>query len=100
MEARAMLAAGNGGAIVNVGSVNSFLGFATGSAHCTSKHGLIGLTTCVSARLASKGILVNLVCPGIVGTPMQKSPGSSASCARTTPATSPARRSRRTAGSP
>jgi NAD(P)-dependent dehydrogenase (short-subunit alcohol dehydrogenase family) len=71
-EARAMLAAGNGGAIVNVGSVNSFLGFPTGSAYCTSKHGLIGLTTSVSAELASKGIRVNLVCPGIVDTPMHR----------------------------
>ena len=71
-EARAMLAAGHGGAIVNVGSVNSFLGFATGSAYCTSKHGLIGLTTSVSAELASKGIRVNLVCPGIVDTPMHR----------------------------
>jgi NAD(P)-dependent dehydrogenase (short-subunit alcohol dehydrogenase family) len=71
-EARAMLAAGNGGSIVNVGSVNSFLGFPTGSAYCTSKHGLIGLTTSVSAELASKGIRVNLVCPGIVDTPMHR----------------------------
>ena len=69
-QARAMLAAGNGGAIINVGSVNSFLGFATGAAYCTSKHGLIGLTTSVSAELASQGIRVNLVCPGIVDTPM------------------------------
>lgn len=71
-QARAMLAAGNGGAIVNVGSVNSFLGFPTGAAYCTSKHGLIGLTTSVSAELASQGIRVNLVCPGIVDTPMHQ----------------------------
>jgi NAD(P)-dependent dehydrogenase (short-subunit alcohol dehydrogenase family) len=71
-QARAMLAAGNGGAIVNVGSVNSFLGFATGAAYCTSKHGLIGLTTSVSAELASQGIRVNLLCPGIVDTPMHQ----------------------------
>ena len=71
-EAKAMLAAGNGGAIVNVGSVNSFLGFPTGSAYVTSKHGLIGLTTSVSAELASSGIRVNLVCPGIVDTPMHR----------------------------
>src|SRR6056297_1824 len=69
-EARAMLAGGHRGAIVNVGSVNSFLGFPTGAAYCTSKHGLIGLTTSVSAELASQGIRVNLVCPGIVDTPM------------------------------
>ena len=36
-EARAMLAGGRHGAIVNVGSVNSFLGFPTGSAYVTFK---------------------------------------------------------------
>jgi NAD(P)-dependent dehydrogenase (short-subunit alcohol dehydrogenase family) len=69
-EAAAMLEAGNGGAIVNVGSVNSFLGFPSGSAYVASKHGLIGLTTSVSAELASQGIRVNAVCPGIIDTPM------------------------------
>jgi NAD(P)-dependent dehydrogenase (short-subunit alcohol dehydrogenase family) len=69
-EARAMLASGHGGAIVNVGSVNSFLGFPTGSAYVASKHGQVGLTTSVSAELAPHGIRVNLVCPGFVDTPM------------------------------
>jgi NAD(P)-dependent dehydrogenase (short-subunit alcohol dehydrogenase family) len=69
-EARAMLTCGNGGAIVNIGSINSFLGYPNGSAYVTSKHGLIGLTTSVSAELAPKGIRVNLVCPGIIDTPM------------------------------
>jgi NAD(P)-dependent dehydrogenase (short-subunit alcohol dehydrogenase family) len=35
-EARAVLDGGHGGAIVNIGSVNSFLGFQTGSAYVTS----------------------------------------------------------------
>jgi NAD(P)-dependent dehydrogenase (short-subunit alcohol dehydrogenase family) len=69
-EAAAMLDAAGGGAIVNVGSVNSFLGFPSGSAYVASKHGLIGLTTSVSAELASQGIRVNAVCPGIIDTPM------------------------------
>ncbi|HVP00033.1 MAG TPA: glucose 1-dehydrogenase [Bryobacteraceae bacterium] len=69
-EARAMLAGGRGGAIVNVGSVNSFLGFATGSAYVSSKHALIGLTSSVSAELGPLGIRVNLVCPGFIDTPM------------------------------
>lgn len=71
-EARAMLAGGRGGAIVNVGSINSFLGFATGLAYAASKHGQVGLTTSVSAELAQKGIRVNLVCPGLIETPMHR----------------------------
>ncbi len=69
-EAKAMLAGGHGGAIVNIGSVNSFLGFPTGSAYVASKHGQVGLTTSVSAELAPEGIRVNIVCPGIIDTPM------------------------------
>jgi NAD(P)-dependent dehydrogenase (short-subunit alcohol dehydrogenase family) len=71
-EAIAMLAGGHGGAIVNIGSVNSFLGFPTGSAYVASKHGQIGLTTSVSAELAPQGIRVHLVCPGIIDTPMHR----------------------------
>ena len=69
-QAKAMLAGGNAGSIVNVGSVNSFLGFAGGSAYATSKHGMVGMTSSVSAELASEGIRVNIVCPGFVVTPM------------------------------
>ena len=69
-EARAMLAAGNGGAIVNVGSVNSFLGCPGAAAYCVSKAGQIALTSSASAELASQGIRVNLVCPGVTDTPL------------------------------
>ena len=71
-EAIAMLEGGHGGAIVNVGSVNSFLGFGGGSAYAASKHGQVGLTTSVSAELAPQGIRVNIVCPGIIETPMHQ----------------------------
>ena len=71
-EARSMLEAGNGGAIVNVGSVNSFLGFPGGAAYVASKHAQVGLTTSVSAELAPQGIRVNIVCPGIIDTPMHQ----------------------------
>lgn len=69
-QAKAMIKGGHSGAIVNLGSVNSFLGFPSGAAYVTSKHGLVGLTTSVSAELAPQGIRVNLLCPGITKTPM------------------------------
>ena len=71
-EARSMLAAGNGGAIINVGSVNSFLGCAAFAHYCASKSAQIGLTTSASAELAPQGIRVNLICPGIIDTPLHR----------------------------
>ena len=71
-QAKAMIKAGNGGSIVNIGSVNSFLGFPSGSAYVTSKHGLIGLTSSASAELAPQGIRVNLLCPGVTVTEMHQ----------------------------
>lgn len=69
-QARAMLAADNGGAIVNVGSVNTFLGCPGAAAYCVSKAGQLALTTSASAELAEQGIRVNLVCPGVTDTPL------------------------------
>jgi len=69
-QARAMLAAGNGGSIINVGSVNTFLGCPGAAAYCASKAGQLALTTCASAELAAQGIRVNLMCPGVTDTPM------------------------------
>ena len=66
-EARAILAGRHGGAIVHVGSINSFRGFPTGSACVSSKHALIGLTSSASAELAPQGIRVNIACPGFIG---------------------------------
>ena len=71
-EARAMLAGGRRGAIVNVGSVNSFLGTSRRAPYVSSKHALIGLTTSASAELAPRGIRVNIVCPGFIDTPMHR----------------------------
>jgi NAD(P)-dependent dehydrogenase (short-subunit alcohol dehydrogenase family) len=69
-QARAMLAAGHGGAIINVGSVNTFLGCPGAAAYCASKAGQLALTTSASAELAAQGIRVNLVCPGVTDTPL------------------------------
>lgn len=68
----AMIATGNGGAIVNVGSVNSFVGFGGGTAYATSKSAQIGLNSSAAADLAPHGIRVNLLCPGFVKTDMHE----------------------------
>lgn len=60
-----------GGSIVNVGSVNSFIGAPMATAYVTSKHALLGLSRSAAVELASENIRVNIVCPGLVQTEMQ-----------------------------
>ena len=60
----------SGGAIVLVGSVQSFTGVSNSIAYVTSKHGLLGMTRAMALDYAQKGIRVNCVCPGAIDTPM------------------------------
>jgi len=60
----------DGGSIVNVSSVAGLLGIGNRPAYTASKHGIIGLTRCFAKDLASRRIRVNVVCPGLIRTPM------------------------------
>lgn len=66
--ARAMIAQGGGGRIVNIASQAAKSGFAFATAYTASKHGLVGLTRAAAAELAPHGITVNAVCPNHVTT--------------------------------
>lgn len=70
-----LLRATGGGAIVTVSSVLGLVGgdedFAT-HAYAASKAGLIGLTRAMAATYAKDGIRCNVVCPGLIETPMSR----------------------------
>lgn len=66
--ARAMIAGGRGGRIVNIASQAGKSGFAFATAYTASKHGLIGLTRASALELAPHGITVNAICPNHVTT--------------------------------
>jgi 3-oxoacyl-[acyl-carrier protein] reductase len=69
--ARAMIARGRGGAIVNMASTNAFEG-ERGYAHYDSSKGAIAmLTRTMAAELGPHAIRVNALCPGKIATPLQ-----------------------------
>ena len=71
--ARAMIAAGSGGRIVNIASMAGKQGRVPFLAdYVASKFGVVGLTQAMAFELAPHGITVNSVCPGFVATPMQE----------------------------
>ena len=62
--ARHMIAAGRGGRIVNITSINAESVLPRGAAYTASKHGLLGLTKALALELAPHAITVNAVAPG------------------------------------
>ncbi|TKA89585.1 3-oxoacyl-ACP reductase FabG [Guyparkeria sp. SB14A] len=65
------------GRVINIASVSGLIGNRGQSNYAAAKAGLIGATRALSREVASRGVLVNAVAPGLIETPM--SDGSAAS---------------------
>lgn len=68
--ARAMIASGRRGAIVNIASLNSRVPMFFGAAYCAAKAGVVALGQTGALELAEHGIRVSTVSPGLTATPL------------------------------
>jgi len=74
--ARQMVKQGDGGAIINVSSVNASLALDSQMAYTTSKGGIQQLTKVQAIALAPHGIKVNAMAPGPIETELMRRVGS------------------------
>jgi NAD(P)-dependent dehydrogenase (short-subunit alcohol dehydrogenase family) len=68
--ARSMIAAGRGGAIINLGSIQAGMVLPGRTHYAPTKRAIEALTRNTAAELAPHGIRVNCVHPGVIDTPM------------------------------
>lgn len=66
--ARAMIAQGEGGRIINISSIASKKAILRYGAYCTSKFAIRGFTKVLALELAPHDITVNAICPSLVAT--------------------------------
>lgn len=70
MVANEMIKQGGGGSIVNISSCSAYTSSTSRGEYCISKAGVSMITKLFADRLATEGILVNEICPGIIATGM------------------------------
>jgi NAD(P)-dependent dehydrogenase (short-subunit alcohol dehydrogenase family) len=70
--AKAMIAAGQGGRIINISSTSGYYGRERAIAYTAAKGGVVNLTRSMAVQLAPHGIRVNSVVPNKIGSPVGK----------------------------
>ena len=70
MVANEMVRQKKGGSIVNISSCSAYTSSVSRGEYCISKAGVSMITKLFADRLASEGIIVNEICPGIIETDM------------------------------
>lgn len=68
--ARVLLAQGEGGSLLNTGSVAGLSGGCGPVAYTACKAAVVNMTRAVAVQLARKNIRVNTICPGGINTPL------------------------------
>ncbi|MDW3177999.1 MAG: glucose 1-dehydrogenase [Acidimicrobiia bacterium] len=68
--AKAMIAQGTGGKIINTASIAGREGFPSFVPYCVSKFGVVAITQGAARALAEHDITVNAFAPGVVATPL------------------------------
>ena len=70
LVANKMIEQKKGGSIVNISSCSAYTNSTSRGEYCISKAGVSMITKLFADRLASEGITVNEICPGIIATGM------------------------------
>lgn len=66
-----MVTAGSG-SVVNISSLNGLVGFPLSTAYGSAKGGLVVFTRDMAIELATSGVRINCVCPGVIETGMME----------------------------
>ncbi|MGE4238969.1 SDR family NAD(P)-dependent oxidoreductase [Ramlibacter sp.] len=69
---RGLVAAGQGGSIIQISSQMGHVGAARRTVYCASKHALEGMTKALACEVGPHGIRVNSVCPTFIATDMTR----------------------------